>query len=63
MNGRHADAYLAGLVREFCKYPRETEWVEHAVCAMVGRPAIQRPIGPLLDRTLADPLCQPKIEM
>ena len=28
MNGRHADAYLAGLVREFCKYPRETEWVE-----------------------------------
>ena len=28
MNGRLADAYLAGLVREFCKYPRETEWVE-----------------------------------
>ena len=28
MNGRHADAYLAGLVREFCKYPAETEWVE-----------------------------------
>ena len=28
MNGRHADAYLASLVREFCKYPTETEWVE-----------------------------------
>lgn len=28
MNGRHTDSYLASLVREFCKYPRETEWVE-----------------------------------
>ena len=28
MNGRHADPYLTGLVREFCGYPAETEWVE-----------------------------------
>lgn len=28
MNTRHSDDYLVGLVREFCKYPRETEWVE-----------------------------------
>ena len=28
MNIRHSDEYLVGLVREFCKYPRETEWVE-----------------------------------
>ena len=28
MNTHHSDDYLVGLVREFCKYPRETEWVE-----------------------------------
>ncbi len=28
MSTRHSDDYLVGLVREFCKYPRETEWVE-----------------------------------
>ena len=25
MNIRHSDDYLVGLVREFCKYPRETK--------------------------------------
>ena len=28
MSTRYSDDYLVGLVREFCKYPRETEWVE-----------------------------------
>lgn len=28
MNGRHTESYVAGLVHEFRKYPRETEWVE-----------------------------------
>ena len=28
MSTRHSNDYLVGLVREFCKYPRETEWVE-----------------------------------
>jgi len=24
----HAPEYLVGLLREFCKLPKETEWVE-----------------------------------
>ena len=28
MNAIHSDDYLTGLVRELCKLPHETEWVE-----------------------------------
>ena len=28
MSGDHSPTYLQGLVRELCKLPRETEWVE-----------------------------------
>jgi hypothetical protein len=36
MTGDRTLAYLVGLVRELCKLPRETEWLEfkaHAVAA------------------------------